>query len=330
MQVGNYLKKYQPVIYKTFVNSLQQNKLSHAYLLVGAPGTPLLETAKYLAKTIICDDRSPLACDNCISCMRFDSDNFPDMILLDGKSGTIKKEDVLNIENRFDKTALDDKGIMIYIINLVENMSVEAVNSMLKFLEEPGTEIYAFLTTNNENNVLPTIISRCQTLNLKARPREDVIEEAIELNVCTEDAELLSYFFNDGESIHDFVNNHDQSEQFYEMKDAIVNLLNKLALNDRGQSIYVMENEIIPLVKSKEDMRYFLDILTDFFQNILTQKTSQSVTLKSYATILNTLANVLPHINESLIEIMKQRNIVNLNLNNSLQLDHIINYITKE
>lgn len=330
MQVGNYLKKYQPVIYQTFVNSLQQKKLSHAYLLVGNPGTPLLETAKYLAKTLICDDPSPLACENCISCMRFDSDNFPDMIVLDGKEGTIKKDDVLGIENRFDKTALDNKGIMIYIINLIENMTTEAVNSMLKFLEEPGTEIYAFLTTNNENNVLPTIISRCQTLNMKSRPREEVIEEAIELNVVPEDAELLSYFYNDGESIHDFVNSEEKSEQFFEMKDAIINLLNKLSNGDRGQSIFVMENEITPLVKSKEDMRYFLDLLTDFFQNILTCKTSKSITLKSYATILVVLANKLPHINDSLIEIMKQRNIVNLNLNNSLQLDHIINYITKE
>ncbi|MCQ2802660.1 MAG: hypothetical protein MJ225_03215 [Bacilli bacterium] len=330
MQIGNYLKKYQPVIYQTFVNSLQQKKISHAYLIVGNPGTPLLETAKYLAKTLICDDPSPLACDNCISCMRFDSDNFPDMIILDGKEKTIKKDDVLEVENRFDKTALDDKGIMIYIINLVENMTVEAVNSMLKFLEEPGTEIYAFLTTNNENNVLPTIISRCQTLNMKSRPRNDVIEEAIELNVNQEDAELLSYFYNDGESIHDFINNDEASEQFFSMKDAICNLLNKLADNDRAKAIFVMENEINPLVKSKEDMRYFLDILIDFFENILTKQTSKVITLKSYDTILEKLANTLPHVNDSLVEIMKQRNIVNMNLNISLQLDHIINYITKD
>ena len=52
MQIGKYLKEHQPVIYQTFVNSLENETLSHAYLLVGNPGTPLLETAKYLAKTI--------------------------------------------------------------------------------------------------------------------------------------------------------------------------------------------------------------------------------------------------------------------------------------
>ena len=67
MQVEKYLEQYQPIIYKTFVNSIKTNRLSHAYLLSGDPGTPLLEIAKFLAKSILCDDPSPLACNSCIS-----------------------------------------------------------------------------------------------------------------------------------------------------------------------------------------------------------------------------------------------------------------------
>ena len=80
MQIGRYIKEYQPVIYQTFTNSLKKHTLSHAYLLVGNPGTPLFEVAKYLAKSILCDDPSPLACDNCITCLRIDSSNYPDFI----------------------------------------------------------------------------------------------------------------------------------------------------------------------------------------------------------------------------------------------------------
>ena len=162
MQIEKYLKNHQPIIYQTFTNSLKNNSLSHAYLLVGNPGTPLLETATFLAKSILCDEPSPLACSNCITCLRIESENYPDVIILDGSKATIKKEDVLNIESRFEKTAFETKGIMIYVVHLVENMTLEAVNSILKFLEEPEGEVYAFLTTNNLNNVLPTIISRCQ------------------------------------------------------------------------------------------------------------------------------------------------------------------------
>ena len=119
MQIEKYLKNNQPVVYQTFVNSIKRKTLSHAYLLSGNPGTPLFAVAKYLAKSILCDNPDPLACDNCITCIRIDSNNYPDVIILDGSKATIKKEDVLNIETRFEKTALESKNIMIYIINFI-------------------------------------------------------------------------------------------------------------------------------------------------------------------------------------------------------------------
>lgn len=331
MQIGKYLQNYQPVIYQTFVNSLKNKTLSHAYLLVGNPGTPLFDTAKYLAKSIICDDPSPLACDNCITCLRYESDNYPDAIFLDGSLGTIKKEDVLNIESRFDKTALDKKGVMIYVINLVENMTIDAVNSMLKFLEEPGAEIYAFLTTNNENNVLPTIISRCQTLYLKSRNRQDVIDEALDLNVKSDDAELLSYFYNDGEKIFELLNNDTEEKEDYLLaKELLFNLLSAYVKEGKEEAIYFTEKELVTAIKDKVSMRYFIDMLTQVFEDLVNLSSNREIILKSYATILNDLLNKLPHINETLVELLKERNLVNVNVNIALQLDHLINYITKE
>ena len=91
MQVEKYLKNHQPIIYKTFLRALEEDKLSHAYLLVGNPGTPLFEVAKFLAKSIVCDDPTPLACNNCITCLRIDDNNYPDFILIDGSRESIKK-----------------------------------------------------------------------------------------------------------------------------------------------------------------------------------------------------------------------------------------------
>ena len=48
MQIGKYLKETQPIIYQTFVNAFKSHTLSHAYLLVGNPGTPLFDVAKSL------------------------------------------------------------------------------------------------------------------------------------------------------------------------------------------------------------------------------------------------------------------------------------------
>ncbi|MBO4856034.1 MAG: hypothetical protein J5511_01495 [Bacilli bacterium] len=330
MQVAKYLQEKQPIIYRTFVRSLENHHLSHAYLISGNPGTPLLQVAKHLAKSILCDNPDPLACNNCITCLRVDDENYPDFIVLDGSAKTIKKEEVGNIEEQFEKTAFESKGIMIYIIHLVENMGVEAINSILKFLEEPGSEIYAFLTTNNENNVLPTIISRCQLLRLKLVNRQEVIQDAIDLNVPQEDAELLSYFYNDGELIYDIVNDKDKVDDYKDAKDAFVDFLEALKKDDKREAIYYAQTSIIPLVKTKESARFFLDMLVEGFEDILNIQQGKSPILKSYATILKELSDKLAHVDESLIEILKDRNLINLNVNTSLLMDHLVFNIIKE
>ena len=330
MQVESYLKIHQPIIYQTFVNSLKTNRLSHAYLLSGNPGTPLLEIAKYLAKSILCDDPSPLACNSCITCLRVDDDNYPDLFLFDGSKSTIGKDNVTTIESAFDKKAFESKGIRIYILHLVENMTIEAVNSILKFLEEPGSQVYAFLTTNNENSILPTILSRCQVLKLKLTERREVIKEAYALGVNQDDGELLSYFYNCGELIYDILSDEDDKERYLDVKNTYESLLDSLRENDFNKAIYFAEKNITPSIKTKESMRLFIDILIQTFEDLLNIQNHCDIYLKSYEESLRDLANKLPHIQESLIELLKNRSLINANVSTALLCDHIINFITKE
>ena len=330
MQIGRYLKEYQPIIFNTFVNSLKGNKLSHAYLLVGNPGTPLLDAATYLAKSIVCDDPSPLACDNCIHCLRIDHNNYPDFIVFDGSKESIKKDYVQSIESQFERTPAERKGIMIYVIHLIENMTIEAVNSILKFLEEPRPNVYAFLTTNNENAILPTILSRCQTLHLKLINRQKVINDAISFGVGKDDAELLSYFYNDGEAIFDYLRNEEESKPYLQSKTAINDLLDALNNDDSRTAIFYTQTVIAPLVSTKPAFRFFLDMLAQFFEDLLNIQNNNNITLTSYDTILNSLASKIKHTQDILLEIQHQRNLVNLNLNIALQLDHLIFEIVKE
>ena len=330
MQIEKYLKTTQPVIYNTIVNSLKKNTLSHAYLLVGEKGTPTFDVAKFLAKTILCDNPQPLACDNCITCLRVDSNNYPDIIVLDGSKATIKKEEILNIETRFEKTSIESKGIMIYIINLVENMTVEAVNSMLKFLEEPDSIVYAFLTTNNENNVLPTILSRCQILHLKTIDRKEVIFDATSINVNEDDAELLSYFYNDGELIAEILEDKESNNAFFTAKSCFEEIMAVLDEGDTSDVIHKSQSDIVNKIKSKESCRYFINMLVMAYEDMINIKNQKNAFLESYATILENLSNKLSHLDESLIELLKCSGIVNTNVNIALLIDHLFYIITKE
>ena len=330
MQVEKCLKTYQPIIYRTFTKALENDQLSHAYFLSGQPGTPLLETAKYLAKSILCDSPSPLACNNCITCLRIDDKNYPDFFVFDGSKETIKKEAVATIESSFEMKAFEAKGIRVYILHLIENMTIEAINAILKFLEEPGMKIYAFLTTNNESSILPTIISRCQLMRLKLIDRSQVIEDAISFGVEQKDAEILSYLYNDGELIRDKMDDEDLLDGYSETKQALEDFLDLLSNKNINALLYQTDKTILPMLKGKEDCRFFIDFMVEVFQDLLSIKHGLVPYLKSYDTILRQLAADLSNIDDKLLAILKHRNMVNLNVNSSLLIDHLVNEIVKE
>lgn len=325
MQIGQYLEKYQPVIYKTFINAKNENKLSHAYLLSGSIGMPLKETALFLAKSLLCDDPQPLACEKCITCLRVDEGNYPDVIIFDGGEGRIKKDDVQKIIGSFDKSALEDKGIMIYVIHLVENMTSVAVNALLKFLEEPGRNIFAFLTTENESKVLPTIISRTQVLRFREIDRSEVINNAEIAGVLAEDAELLSGFYNDSNMIKTI----SESDEYKVAKQALDDQLSAMLISP-DDAVFTCQRLIVPNIKTYDIARLYIKMLAEIFKDLLNLSVSGNITLKSYDNILHELLGHLRNIDKSLLIILSSLNKLDININIPLLLDHIIYEITKE
>ena len=112
---------------------------------------------------------------------------------------------------------------------------MEAVNSLLKFLEEPTPGTYAILTSQNEAKVLPTIISRCESMRLLLLPREEVVKDALDLGTAPEDADILANFYNDGQMIKDEA----ASEDYQNAKSAFVDELDALNQN-ASMARYVM------------------------------------------------------------------------------------------
>ena len=325
MQIDKYLQEYQPVIYKTFVNAKEANKLSHAYLLSGSVGMPLKETALYLAKSLICDNPNPLACNNCITCMRVDEGNYADIMVFGDGNTKIKKGDIERITSTFDKTALESKGVMIYVLHLVETMTAVAVNSLLKFLEEPGKNIYAFLTTENESKLLPTIISRTQVLRFREIDRDKIIKDAENIGVIEENAQILSGFYNDANTIKEVA----ESKDYETAKQCLSQQLESLLVSP-DDAVYTCQRYIVPTLKQAPATRLYIKMLTEIFKELLNLSVNESITLKSYDNILHELLNHVSHIDKTLIVLMTSLKKLDYNVNPGLLLDHIIYSITKE
>ena len=325
MKYDEYLEKYQPFIYNTFINSLKFNKISQAYLIKGSDGTPTLDIALFLAKTLICEEPSPLACSSCLNCIRFEEGNYADFMLIDGSKNTIKVGDIENLQKFLSSSSLEKQGKKIYIINCLENANKEAVNALLKTLEEPTSSVYAFITTQNEAKILPTIISRCQILSLLPINKSIVKQNAINEGVLLEDADILSYFYCDVEVIKQ----KSEEENYKEQKKLLYETLNALTISSE-EAIYYAQTNLIKNIKTKEDARLYIDLLSIAFKDILHIQNNQPLVLEGAKEQIYTLYKKYKNISEIYLEIMLSRGQIEDNVNLSLLLQHIFIYIRKE
>lgn len=325
MKYDEYLEKYQPFIYNTFINSLKFNKVSQAYLIKGSDGTPTLDIALFLAKTLICEEPSPLACSSCLNCIRFEEGNYADFMLIDGSKNTIKVGDIENLQKFLASSSLEKQGKKIYIINRLENANKEAVNALLKTLEEPSSSVYAFITTQNEAKLLPTIISRCQILSLLPINKSIVKQNAINEGVLLEDADILSYFYCDVEVIKQ----KSEEENYKEQKKLLYETLNALTISSE-EAIYYAQTNLIKKIKTKEDARLYIDLLSIAFKDILHIQNNQPLVLEGAKEQIDTLSKKYKNISEIYLEIMLSRGQIEDNVNLSLLLQHIFIYIRKE
>ena len=163
----------QDHITTALTRAICNGRLSHAYLLVGTRGTGKTTTARILAKAMNCEkvleaqkSKQPLQateipCGKCSSCLSINSS--PDNIEFDAASNR-SVDDVQRLLSTASLAPLQAR-VKTFIIDEVHMLSFEAVNSILKLIEEPPPNVAFFLATTEFNKVPQTIRSRCQILN---------------------------------------------------------------------------------------------------------------------------------------------------------------------
>lgn len=324
MDLTSYLKNYQHLVYDTFINALNRDSVAQTYLIKGINGAPILDVAKFLAKTLICEERNPLACTSCLSCLRFDEGNYSDLLIIDGEKQTIKVPDIEELQKFLSNSSLEKKGKKIYIINCLENANKESVNALLKTLEEPSKNVYAFITTKNEVKLLPTILSRCQILNLLPMDRLMIEKEAIKEGIDPLDAEILSYLYANLDTIKTFK----EEEIYQKCKDALIDTIDSLQ-NSINDAIYYCQNKLIKIVKSKEEARLYIDLLALIFKDLLNLKIGREIVISSQKENYQNIVNKINNIDKCYLEIMTSRSKIEDNATISLLLEHLFIYIKR-
>ena len=169
----------QDQIISLLKRSLEIGTLAHAYLLVGPTHVGKMTLSVNLAMALNCEQTNP-PCHECTSCQKILNGNHPDVQVIGlRKNGDTPEAKLISIDQikELQHTAslppFEGKH-KVFIINGAELMSVDAANCLLKTLEEPVEGITFTLLTANDKFLPETIVSRCQRLELRPMPIEDL------------------------------------------------------------------------------------------------------------------------------------------------------------
>ena len=168
----------QSRIKSVLAGAVASGNIHHAWLLTGASGSQTTDLAEAFARTLLCErPGQEQACKSCESCRLSFQGKHPDFFRLKprGKIRQMKMEDVRDLL-KFISLKSFFPGYKVMVIEEAERLPREHANSLLKSLEEPPPKTVFILTCSKVSGLLPTIISRCQTLEFEPLSQELVLE----------------------------------------------------------------------------------------------------------------------------------------------------------
>ena len=193
----------QDNVKKILINSIKNNKISHAYLFSGPRGIGKTSMAKIFAKAINCLDFNDNddVCDKCSNCENINNYSV-DIIEIDAASNN----GVDQIRDLKNKIAIVPSNLKykVYIVDEVHMLTNSAFNALLKTLEEPPSYVVFILATTEFYEVPETIVSRCQCFNfnritLKSlEKRLKYIAEQENISITDEAITEIAHYANGG------------------------------------------------------------------------------------------------------------------------------------
>jgi len=192
--------------------SSHRARLPHALLLHGNSGIGKFDFAMQLAKSLLClaPSSNGESCQQCASCGWYEQNNHPDFRLLapendaeeDADSSpaskrTTKKSQISVVQVRelgsfLSLSSHQSGGLRIVVIHPAEALNIASANGLLKMLEEPPAGVIFILVTHQINRLLPTIISRCQKIDMPM-PAKKVALDWLQAQGQADAERLLDY-----------------------------------------------------------------------------------------------------------------------------------------
>jgi DNA polymerase-3 subunit delta' len=265
VKTWDQLEELQPTVLKMLKNSLLKHRVAHAYLLEGIRGTGKKEIALLITKALFCNSllEGFKPCETCHNCRRINSGNHPDVHKVEPDGLSIKKQQIQDLQEEFSKKGVESSR-KVYMISDADKMSVSAANSLLKFLEEPNSQTTAFLLSEQPQQLLPTILSRCQILSFKPLSPLAMINQLTENGVNPMKAPLLAQLTNNLDEAYEL-----NVDDWFAQAQKIVLKLYEVLKKNPLEAMVTLQGDWFSHFKEKEQINRGLDLLLLIFKDLL-------------------------------------------------------------
>ena len=312
------------MIKEHFKKAIENNKISHAYILTGEEGTGRKSIANAFSMALLCEKGGKEPCMVCHSCKQVLSGNHPDLIYVKHeKTNSIGVDDIREQINDTIMIRPYSSYYKIYIVDEAEKMTVQAQNALLKTIEEPPAYAVIILITTNQEAFLPTILSRC--VQLKLKPLKDFTVKSYlseHLNVPEKEAEICAAFArgNLGKAIH-----LASSDEFKELHQKVMIMVKNIGTMD----IVSLLDHIREMKEQNFEIGDVLDLLQLWYRDVLMYKVTKDMNLlifKDEYKVINGMVQKVDYagLEKILAAIDTARTRLNANVNMELAMELLL------
>lgn len=255
---------YYEIFFERILNLYSTNLLPSVILFTGKEGlgkknfiTHFLH--KITSENIILNQKNkPFTEDTQKFLNKLVNNNNPNVryVFKNNENMSISIEQIRDVITYTNKSAFNDEPRYIIISN-PEYLNINAANAFLKVLENPPKNTFFFLITDNENNILKTIISRCVKfkINFNNTENKEILDNLlIDFNMSSQDSSIfINKFETAGYILNKIIFLKDNKIDKFSLIDAIIFCLDKFKI--KKDYIY---------------LKYALDFSNIFFYNKIT------------------------------------------------------------
>jgi len=259
-----------------------ENKISHAFLLETNDQEMclknLLEFLSYINRT-----GDEVEDEKLFSLI--ETESLPSVKIIRPDGQNIKKDQILELKHFFQTKPTFSKYNMYVLLN-AESLNSSSANTMLKFLEEPEENILGFFITNNKENIIDTIKSRCQIVL-------DYYDGVVSFSIPKVWQSIAVNYIKEYECVHD-------------------------------ETLLYNKNVILPLLHDKKECFFFFQSIFQIYEELFCCKVKNISINEDYRSLEFLLKKESSYFLQQMQYVSKLLDDMNYNLNTQMLLDRFV------